>query len=155
MVIFKGLLDLLNATFPKIETKEALLVTLDSMQPLPPEIEQVLPKLIGQLPHLLQHGSKVVSDAAASNLPVAGTGRPRAATPEMAREVLNTVNKLWDSGCTLAVAKDRAAKIHGLSRRTVARISAQRGKAPARTVTLEDLISLLSRGDADSPSERK
>ena len=43
IVIFKALLDSLNSAFPRIESKEALRVTLHSMQPLPPQIEQMLP----------------------------------------------------------------------------------------------------------------
>jgi hypothetical protein len=155
VAIFKGLLTFLNSTVPAIETKEALRTTLETLPQLPAELEEMLPQAIRQLPQFMRYEIKMLSHTAASTLPSAGTGRPRAATPEKAQEVMRSITKLYESGCTLAVAKDRAAKLHGLSRRTVERINSQRGKIPATTVTLQDLISFLTQGDSNSPGERK
>jgi hypothetical protein len=84
-------------------------------------------------------------------LPALNSGRPPALSSQKANEALDYVSKLNRQGCTLEVAKSRAAQRFGCSLRTIERLWIKRESIDADEeiveVTMNDALNYFSTGE--------
>lgn len=146
-----GWLVFINKFLQPIETLDDLRETLDSRMALSDVGQTHLLFALENLPWIMRMGATALAKKAASTLPPPAKGRKRKFTVEKKHEILDYVSKLNREGVSMDIAKGRAALKFKSSKRSIARIWAERASLPLENPpTIQELIrSVLREAQAD------
>jgi hypothetical protein len=148
--IAKKLIGFFYEGVQSIETKQDF---IRAIAQCPPSMIGELDKgllLVKNLPGVVRHLLIRLARMAASSFSPLPSGRPVVIPPRLGPEILDFIATLNRKGCSLTIAKDRAAKKYDVSRRTIDRLWSDRASyagdvAPAK-VTMADALEYLFTG---------
>ncbi len=123
-----------NNFIEPIQTSEDMRKALDSRMSLSEGEQTLLLITLENLPQMLRLAFASVVKEVAATLPPAHVGRRPSFTPEESKTVLDYVSHLNRMGAEMPIAKDRAARKFGCSRRTIDRMWTHRKSIPLEPV---------------------
>jgi len=130
----------------RIRTQDELRKALDRLEPMSRSEERLALFFIRFLPQIVRILFRNVAKQADRELPSLHGGRPRVASPDKARTILDYIGDLHRKGCTFKVAKQRASMKFGCSHRTIERLWAKRHGIDEHDPTIQDVLVYLANG---------
>lgn len=136
----------------RIRTRDALRKTLDASDQMSKHEQKLFLVFVKLLPQIFRLGLKKAAKDAERNLPALPGGRPRAATGNETKTIIDFVAKLHRAGVEFKVAKKRASMKFDVGLRTIERLWSKRATIEEYEPTVQDVITSISTGKVPSQS---
>lgn len=129
-----------EGVLPSIQSIEGLRQEIDLKLQLPPEQEDLVLFIMEHFLQIMRVAIEMFADRAASGLPYPNAGRRPAFTASQNREIVADILKAFGEGLSIPVAKLRASKKYGCSKRSIDRLWANRASIPKEDLSVEIVI---------------